>query len=324
MEVAIFVMDGVADFGLAAIREVLDTANSLRHELHTAPPPWATHLVSVGRSVQSGSGYRLPTTPVTRVAGQFDLLIVPAVNVLEGDGLVELVSSPAHRDALELIATASNDGASLAAACTGTFFLAEAGVLDGAVVTTSWWLGPTFRRRYPNVTLEIKRTLCRAEQITTAGASLAHVDLALSLVNTHSPALAELVSRYMMIGNRTTQANFIIPEVIARADPLVASFERWVRQHLADQIQITTVARELGVTERTLQRATAAELGMPPREFVHSIRLEHATKLLRDTTLTTDAVAARVGYLHGSTLRNLIRRRHGTTISEIRAARSTQ
>lgn len=319
MDVGLFVVDGVADFGLAAIREVLNTANSLREKIDCPPRPWSVRAVGIGTSARSGSGCHIPTTPIAALSGRFDLLVVPAVNVLHANSLIELVTSADNRQVLELITEGSHTGTDLAAACTGTFFLAECGVLDGRTATTSWWLSSAFRRRYPNVTLRVDLTLCRSGRVTTAGAALSHLDLALSLVNSQSPALAELVTRYMMIGNRNSQLSFIIPEVIARGDPLVVAFERWVRNHLATPFRISTVAQVLGVTERTLQRATAAELGMSPRDFINVIRLEQASRLLRDTALTVDAVAARVGYLNGATLRGLIRRR-GMTISEVRAA----
>ena len=321
MEVGIFVLDGVADLGLAAVREVLNMANSLRAELDCPPPAWHVRALGIGDSVRSSSGYHIPTTPVTTLTGQSDLLIVPAVNVLDIDALIEMVSSAQHRRVIELIAEAGERGVTLAAGCTGTFFLAESGVLDGAMATTSWWLGPAFRRRYPKVELEIDRILCRSGRVTTAGASLSQLDLALSLVHSRSPALAELVARYLMVGNRHSQLGFLIPRVVARADPLLAAFERWVRENLSNHFRISVAARTLGVTERTLQRATAAELGMSPRDFVNAIRVEQATRLLRETTLTVEAVAARVGYLNGATLRALIRRQ-GLAIADIRAARA--
>lgn len=322
MHVVVFLADGVADFGLAAVLEVLNTANSLRGELDNPPRPWRVDTVGLGTSACSGFGCRIPTTPISALPARFDLLVVPAVSAVQADSLIELVSSPDHRQTLELIADAGRRNIDLAAACTGTFFLAEAGVLDEKTATTSWWLSPTFRRRYPNVTLRVDLTLCRSDRITTAGAALSHLDLALSLVNSQSPALAELVTRYMMIGNRSTQLSFIIPELIARGDPLVAAFERWVRNHLSDPFRISTAAHVVGVTERTLQRATAAELGMSPREFINAIRLEQATRILQDTNLTVDAVAAKVGYRNGATLRGLIQR-NGMTVTEIRAIRPT-
>ena len=320
MEVGVFVVNGVADLGLAAVREVLNTANSLRAELDCPPSAWRVRALGIGEGVRSASGCHIPTTPVATLTGQSDLLIVPAVNVRDTDALIEMVSSTQHRRAIELIAEAGDHGASLAAGCTATFFLAESGVLDGGTATTSWWLGPAFRRRYPKIELDIDQILCRSGQVTTAGAVLSHLDLALSVVNSRSPALAELVARYLMVGNRHSQLGFLIPEVVTRANPLLAAFERWAREHLSNHFRISAAARALGVTERTLQRATVAELAMSPRDFVNAIRVEQATRLLRETTLTVEAVAARVGYLNGATLRRLMRRR-GIAIADIRAAR---
>ncbi len=103
-------------------------------------------------------------------------------------------------------------------------------------------------------------------------------------------------------------------------DSLVADFERWVRDYIAEQFSITQVARSLGVTLRSLQRATHAEIGMSPRDFVNEVRLERATQLLHSTSFTVDAVATRVGYLNAGTLRSLFRRRRGRTTADVRAS----
>jgi transcriptional regulator GlxA family with amidase domain len=60
---------------------------------------------------------------------------------------------------------------------------------------------------------------------------------------------------------------------------------------------------------------------MSPIDFLHEIRLDEATFLLRTTSQTVDAVAAAVGYKNTSTLRALVRRRRGSTISALRQVR---
>ena len=155
--------------------------------------------------------------------------------------------------------------------------------------------------------------------IATAAAALAHLDLALATVAGHSPAQAERAARMLLAGSGGEQRDYIVPQVIARGNSLVAAFERWVRGHIAEQFLITDAARELGVTVRSLQRATQAEIGMSPRDFVNEIRLERATRLLRTTNATVETVAARVGYLNAGPLRGLFRRRRGRSIAEVRA-----
>ncbi|WP_227984282.1 helix-turn-helix domain-containing protein [Nocardia spumae] len=320
MDVTVVVVDGVGDLGLASVLEVFNTANGLVDDLEVDPEPWHVHTVGVGTSVRSGHGHLVPTVPLSRAPTDIGAIILPAVLAADADAVLDLVDTPANQPVLESISRAAANGSQLSAACTGTFFLAEAGALDGICATTSWWLAPAFRRRYPKVDLDEGRILCRSGHIVTAGAALAHLDLALSIVATRSPAQAERTARMLLAGSGGTQREFIVPQVVARGNPLVAAFERWVRDHIAQQFHIADVARELGVTVRSLQRATHAEIGMSPRDFVNEIRLERATRLLRTTTLTIDTVAARVGYLNAGTLRGLYRRRRGRTIAEVRSS----
>jgi transcriptional regulator GlxA family with amidase domain len=315
MRIAILAVDSMFDSGLAVILDVLATANALRAEAATAMPPFEVTVTGLEDEVRTGHALRLATTPLARLAAPPDLLVMPAVGLRAPSEVVEIVRG---HPALAHVVALHSAGTALAAACSGTFFLAEAGVLDGRQATTSWWLGPAFRSRYAGVRLRDSATIVGDGPVTTAGAAFAHIDLALSVVSGQSPALAELTARYLLIGDRPSQAVFAVPSLLARSDPTVTAFERWVREHVAEPVQISRAAAAVSVSERTLQRTTAAVLGMSPIDFVHEIRLDQATFLLRTTSLSADAVAAAVGYQNTSTLRALVRRRRGSTISALR------
>jgi transcriptional regulator GlxA family with amidase domain len=89
--------------------------------------------------------------------------------------------------------------------------LAQAGILDGLTATTSCWLGAAFRSRYPQVDLDESQSLAIAGNITTAGAAFAHIHLALSLIHRISPVLADLTARYLVLGDRPSQATAAVP-----------------------------------------------------------------------------------------------------------------
>ncbi len=124
-------------------------------------------------------------------------------------------------------------GACIAASCIGTFVLAETGLLDHREATTTWWLAPLFRQRYPHVRLDESRMLVSAGTVVTAGAAMGHLDLALWLIRTVSPQLSALVSRYLLADIRSLQAPYIIPNHLAQADPLILRFEQWARENLS-------------------------------------------------------------------------------------------
>jgi transcriptional regulator GlxA family with amidase domain len=315
MRVRVLVTDGVFDSGLSAVLDVLDTANQLRAQVEQPPSPWEVSTVGTRRRVTTGAGHTVTTSRPDEPA---DVLVIPAVGIKQPEALIAEVSSTGNRPVRRMIAEARDQGIDLAGACTGTFFLAEAGVLDGMTATTTWWLGPAFRQRYPAVRLTESHTVVHDDRITTAGAAFAHIDLALVLVHRQSPALADLVARYLLIGDRSSQAAFAIPTLLAQHNPHLTAFERWVRERLAEPIQISAAATAIGLSERSLQRLTSATLGLSPIEFVNDVRLDHATFLLRTTKLSVDTIAGQVGFRNASTLRGLVRRRRSATIAELR------
>jgi transcriptional regulator GlxA family with amidase domain len=319
MRVAVLAVDGMFDSGLTVVLDILATANALSAQAGLAAAPFEVTTVSGGTSIRTAHGLQLATTPWPQLredpARRPELAVMPALGLRPP---AEIVDSVRGHDFLATIAILCEAGVSLAGACSGTFFLAEAGVLDGLTATTSWWLSPTFRGRYPRVDLDDSRALAIAGNVTTAGAAFAHIDLALSLVHRNSPALAELVARYLVIGDRPSQATAAVPALLAAADPTIAAFERYIREHLDGPVQIDAAARAIGVSERTLQRATQSALGMSPIRFVQEARLEQATVLLRTTNQTPAAIALAVGYQDVSTLRTLIRRRRHTTLAALR------
>src|SRR4051812_50207940 len=77
----------------------------------------------------------------------------------------------------------------MSAACIGTFVLAESGLLDDRDATTTWWLAPLFRSRYPAVRLDESHMLVKSGRTVTAGAALCPIGLGLWVVLQHRPKL---------------------------------------------------------------------------------------------------------------------------------------
>ena len=136
------------------------------------------------------------------------------------------------KDAQALLRHWSGSGTLAGAACTGTFVLAGTSLLNGQNATTSWWLAPTFRECFPNVKLDESHMLVTSARCITAGAALAHLDMALSLVRSVSPELAALTARYLVMDPRPSQAAFVIPHHLAHTDSIVERFEHWARKEL--------------------------------------------------------------------------------------------
>ncbi|WP_033385540.1 GlxA family transcriptional regulator [Sporichthya polymorpha] len=317
MRVWVLMADGVWDSSLAAVCDVLAAANALRGEVPQAPTEWSVTVVGTRRQMHTAAGLRVTTVPIAS-ADAADVVVVPALGLRSPAQLIEDTRSKVLRPSVAAIAAAGGLGAEVVGACSGTLLMAQAGILDGQPATTSWWLGPLFREYFPTVELDVAETLVFGRGVRTAGAAFAHIDLALSLVHQRSPVLADLVARYLLIGDRASQAGFAMPAVMARHNPELSAFERWVRAHLDQPIRIGVAAASIGVSERTLQRITDSSLGMSPLEFVNDVRLDEAVHLLRSTGLSVEAVAARVGFANATALRRLVQRRLGKSPLAVR------
>src|SRR5215510_8776439 len=112
------------------------------------------------------------------------------------------LARPDIADAGALLRKWADRGSLVAAACIGTFIMAESGLLDGHHATTTWWLAPLFRKRYPAIVLEESNMLVKSGRFVTAGAALSHMDLALWLVRSVSPELAALTAKYLIVDSR--------------------------------------------------------------------------------------------------------------------------
>jgi transcriptional regulator GlxA family with amidase domain len=248
-----------------------------------------------------------------------DWVVVPALNTGTPELLVPALSRPDVVTAKAQLLKWHAGGAMIAASCIGTFVLAETGLLDHREATTTWWLAPLFRKRYPRVLLDETRMLVPSDRGVTAGAAMGHLDLALWLIRKASPELAAVVSRYLLADIRSSQAPYIIPNHLAQADPLVLRFEKWARAHLKAGFSLQEAAGALATSARTLQRRCEAVLGKSPLSYFQDLRVERAQSLLHGSGLDLDAIAAEVGYVDGATLRTLLRQRLGRGVRDLRA-----
>jgi transcriptional regulator GlxA family with amidase domain len=314
MRIRVLVLDGVFDLGLAAIMDTLATANDLSPQ----GPRFSVERVGLRRRVHSQQGLAVPVEPAERGRPP-DLAIVPALGCKTPETLSAALARSDVSDAGALLGRWSAAGTRVTAACTATFVLAQSGLLDGECATTTWWLGPMFRERFPRVQLDDTRMVVESGRFVTAGAAMGHLDLALWLVRRRSPSLAATTARYLMVDSRFSQASYAIPDHLAHADPLVEKFERWTRQHLRDRFSLEAAARAVGTSQRTLARRLQHVLGRSPLSYVQDLRVERAVHLLQTTVGTLEEIAADVGYADGVTLRTLLRRKTGRGVRELRA-----
>src|SRR5207244_1533060 len=101
----------------------------------------------------------------------------PAFDTLLIGGLLRPV--PSSDGLLDFVRKAHLSCRRLASICTGTFILAEAGVLDGKRATTHWLFVPELQRRFPKIKVEEDRIFVVDGSVWTSAGMTTGIDLAL-------------------------------------------------------------------------------------------------------------------------------------------------
>jgi len=317
MRIHILALNGVFDTGLAAVLDAFGTANALAEMTGMSSLRFQVKVVGLRKSITTAHGLDVPVISATR-AQTPDAVVMPALLHMKPEPLVQALAGSEVREAGAVLRKWAERGALTATACVGTFVLAEAALLDGEEATTTWWLSPLFRQRYPRVRLDESRIIVQSNAMMTAGAALSHLDLALALIRRASPELANLTASYLVADVRTSQSIYSIPDHLAHADPLIRQFERWARERLAEGFSLEQAVEDLATSKRTLARRMQSVLGKSPLAYFQDLRIERAVHLLRSSHASVDQIANDVGYAEGVTLRALLRRKLGRGVREIR------
>ena len=318
MHVDVLTLDGVFDLGLSAVLDAFQTANELIEMSGLVVSRFEVKIVGVRKAVKTSQGLSVPVREISSRAP--DCVVVPAIGFKMPGPLETALARPDVRDSVDALREWARRGATMTAACIGTFVMAESGLLDHQHATTTWWLAPLFRKRYPDVLLDESNMLVKSGKFVTAGAALSHMDLALWLVRGVSPQLASLTAKYLIVDSRPSQSAYALSDHLIHSDPLVQRFETWVRAKLAHGFSLDEAAKAVGTSKRTLARRMQNVLGKSPLAYFQHVRVERAVHLLRTSSASVDEIAARVGYSEGAILRVLLRRRLGLGIKEIRRA----
>jgi len=312
----VLALDDVFDLGLSSVLDAFQTANELAEMSGLTGERFDVKIVGLTSSIKTSQGLTVPAHAVGAKAP--DCVVVPAIGFKMPEPLEAALERADIHDATAVLQQWAKKGSMMTAACIGTFIMAESGLLDHQRSTTTWWLAPLFRRRYPNVSLDESNMIVTSGRFVTAGAALGHIDLALWIIRGVSPQLASLTAKYLIVDSRPAQSAYALTDHLIHSDAIVERFEDWARARLQDGFSLDDAARAVGSSKRTLARHMHAVLGRSPLSYFQSLRVERAVHLLKTGDASVDEVAALVGYADGTTLRNLLRRQLKVGIKEIK------
>ncbi|WP_255371537.1 helix-turn-helix domain-containing protein [Cupriavidus sp. YR651] len=162
----------------------------------------------------------------------------------------------------------------------------------------------------------VKATAAIARHVQAGG----QIAASCSSVALPLPGAGSAVSRMLLIDGRQAQTPFIMPEIFASGDDVVARLAVRIGKSLPDSQTVAELAQEFCMSERTLSRHLQRVTGRTTLALIQSVKLRRARALLESTRMTVEQVAEAVGYQDSTALRRMMKRVAGANPSRYRPA----
>ncbi|UFU06520.1 GlxA family transcriptional regulator [Ruania halotolerans] len=269
------------------------------------------------RGVRTHTGAQLtPERPLSALSDG-DMVVVPGGRP----------GRPIDRQLVHELRQAAERGTRIAALCTGTFALAEAGLLDGRRATTHWRHAPLLQRMYPRIELDARALYVEDNGIFTSAGSAAGLDLCLHLIRRdHGERVANTIARNLVIASHRDgdQAQYVTAEPLEDRAAWLNHLRDWLRRNLVRPVTLTELGQAANLSARTLARRFQRDVGTTPMRWVAAERIAMAKELLEATDLTIDRISFDVGFGSPVTFRAAFAREVGISPGLYRTRFSTR
>ena len=217
-------------------------------------------------------------------------------------------------------------GVRVASVCSGTFVLAEAGLLDGKRATTHWNRTRQFLATYPKVKLEPDQIFVRDGQVWSSAGITAGIDLALAMVaEDYGDTVVERTARQLVLYHRRSGGQSQFSSLLELKAPTgrFGSLLTWARENLDRRLTVEDLAERAGMSARHFTRAFIAETGATPSKAIERLRIEVARSRVQSSSEAIERVAETTGFRDPERMRRAFIRAFGQPPQSLRrAARS--
>ncbi len=278
-------------------------------------PPYVVKVVAQGgEGATASAGLRFAADPLPPWCEALDTLLVAG-----GTGAEAATENPVLIDWVRHRATQARR---IASVCTGAFLLAAAGLLEGRRAATHWEYCSRLAQRFPSVRVEPEPIFVRDGPVWTSAGVTAGIDLALALVEEDlGRSIALAVARYLVVFLKRPggQAQFSTTLALQTAEDQFGALHDWISTHLAEDLSLSVLAHQAGMSERSFSRHYAQATGQTPARAIERLRVEAARRLLSESRTPIKRIMQRCGFGSEETMRRSFLRLLAVTPQDYRS-----
>jgi len=308
--ISLLIFDEVVPSSITGVIDLISGANLYLAGIGQSP---AFHLELVGEKKNPPPGFPLIGYHTYADAARPHLIIIPSFRVGNDSLLLDNVAG------IEWIKQQRVKGTELASLCVGSYFLAEAGLLDGKEVTSHWAVVNDMQRRYPAIKMRSDQVITDQDGIYTSGGAFSSLKLILYLIEKFCGREAAIwISKmYAIEMDRTSQAHFaVFTGQHQHEDKEILRAQQYVEQHYQDPITMDNLSRLVNMGQRNFIRRFKAATNNTPFEYLQRVRIESAKRALENNDKDVASIMDDAGYRDQKAFRSIFRRLTGLSLQE--------
>ncbi|MFC4699237.1 GlxA family transcriptional regulator [Glaciecola siphonariae] len=239
-----------------------------------------------------------------------DILLIPTI----GGSIHKVLEQ--NQALLPHLVRISQSGCDVLGNCSGAFLLAKAGLLNDRTATTHWGYASLFANMFSDVNLDIKQMITQSDNVYCAGGGVAFHNLCLLLIERYcGREVANQVAKAHVIDtHRTNQSAFTnIRQLKQHQQPQIVKVQEFIEDNYQLPLKVSELAKMVHVTSRTLNRQFQQWVNMRPIEYIQTIRVEQAKRLLEGGHKHIQSLALEVGYEDAASFAKLFKKTTGYT-----------
>ncbi|WP_336960029.1 GlxA family transcriptional regulator [Chryseobacterium contaminans] len=312
--VSIILYENVMGTAVSNTIALLTSANDAAISKHLPVPFQIEFVGTEEKEVKSNLSIQFQCTRTISDEFKTDVIIIPPYNITSPQQADVLLNE--NHQLIEWIVQKYNQKAEIISLCTGAYFLAECGLLNGMPATSHWGAMEDLQKRYPLVDFKPDHVVTHSKAIITGGGGFSSLNALLYFIekNSTKEIAVELSKYYALDYGRTSQNIFsIFSGQRLHDDHEIHQAQNYIEKDFKTDISVEQVADRVNMSKRNFIRRFKNATTLNPIEYIQRVKVEAAKKALETGESNIADITYSIGYNDLKTFRTLFKRMTGLT-----------
>ncbi|HAO28058.1 MAG TPA: AraC family transcriptional regulator, partial [Chryseobacterium indologenes] len=278
--ISLVVYEGVLSTAISNTLALLTSANEVAVR-KGMPVPFQIDLIGIEeKKVQSALPILFECSKIISDHFDTEVVIIPPMNT-DQEAIDSLLVQ--NRKLVDWIKEKYDQKAEIISLCTGAYFLAESGILNGMPATSHWGAMEDLQKRYPLIDFKPDHVVTHSKAIITGGGGFSSLNALLYFIekNSSKEISVELSKYYALDYGRISQSVFsIFSGQRLHDDPEIHKAQRYIEEKFKSDISVEQIAGEVNMSKRNFIRRFKNATALNPIEYIQRIKIEAAKKAL--------------------------------------------